>query len=119
MLSQTLTPMSRMVASVFTNMSEALSFAYMAVNWSWPLPYFRARLQLFVSIGRPEDGGLVGRGRVAEGTYDAAATTLETGRTVVNFDLSAVGGNTHQSPSSCRKKNNARAPSADEVSTHT
>jgi hypothetical protein len=31
----------------------------------------------------------------------------------------SVGGNTHQLPSSCRKKNNARAPSADEVSTHT
>ena len=70
-------------------------------------------------MGRSEDGRLVGRGRVAEGTYDAAATTRETGRTVVIFHLSAVGGNTHQLPSSCRKKNNARGPSADEVSTHT
>lgn len=41
------------------------------------------------------------------------------GRSPVNFRLLAVCGNTHQLPSSCLKKNSARAPVGDDVSTHT
>jgi hypothetical protein len=37
----------------------------------------------------------------------------------VDFRVLAVGGNTHQLPSSCLKKNNACAPAGDNVSTHT
>jgi hypothetical protein len=42
-----------------------------------------------------------------------------TRRSAVNFRLSDVGGNTHQLPSSCLKKNKARAPAGDDVSTRT
>jgi hypothetical protein len=41
------------------------------------------------------------------------------GRSAIIFSLSAVGGNTYQQPSSCRKKNSARKPPGDEVSTRT
>jgi hypothetical protein len=37
----------------------------------------------------------------------------------VDFRLPEVGGNTDQLPSSCLKKNNARTPAGDDVSTHT
>lgn len=37
----------------------------------------------------------------------------------VPLGLSAAGGNTYQPPSSCLKKNNARTPREDDVSTYT
>src|SRR5258708_2907043 len=40
-------------------------------------------------------------------------------RAAVTLGLSAVGGNTYQLPSSCLKKNNARTPPDDDVSTYT
>ncbi|BFG81397.1 hypothetical protein PTKU46_94310 [Paraburkholderia terrae] len=40
-------------------------------------------------------------------------------RLAVTLGRSAAGGNTYQLPSSCLKKNNARTPRDDDVSTYT